>query len=435
MVGVRRVLAVALAVVAGATSLTACASDPAPTDVAVAWAPKGRAAVLVTWKDNGQPNRVTIEGVLSESPSYVKYIPAGEPNQWEIPTSAFPPDGNYKVAVGTGTSQGGVTSKLTKSPVFDTDGPVRPSAAAVAKQGRGVLIRWSVPVAPQDFTPNDPLDVKGKKTQRYVPMIGRPGQMLKVIGPATTSNRQVIKSVKPPYTFQLRTQNEWSTNVGGQVLGLTSSINAAVPRLAQFSVPIRVRGRVILHQVGCELDAPCTSKRATPAGVPVVVLTQVTPGARWTPAARGSTTAGGYYDIAVPTGGSRPYKITVPENTKGGTQTGTSTSKPAYTKSIVRVASAGFANGNTATAKGSTVTVSVGVKPALNTTVMLQAWNRQTRRWVDSKALPMRNGAAALAFKAAQPGDFVYRFVIPGAMMFGRPMDGITTPGLELHVR
>lgn len=431
----RRVLAVALAVVAGAGSLTACASDPPPTDVAVAWAPKGRAAVLVTWKDNGQPNRVTIEGVLSESPSYVKYIPAGEPNRWEIPTSAFPPDGNYKVAVGTGTSQGGVTSKLTKSPVFDTDGPVRPSAAAVAKQGRGVLIRWSVPVAPQDFTPNDPLDVKGKKTQRYVPMIGRPGQMLKVIGPATTSNRQVIQSVKPPYTFQLRTQNEWSTSVGGQVLGLTSSINAVVPRLAQFSVPIRVRGRVILHQVGCELDAPCTSKRATPAGVPVVVLTQVSPGARWTPAARGATTAGGYYDIAVPTGGSRPYKITVPENMKGGTQTGTSTSKPAYTKSIVRVASAGFANGNTATAKGSTVTVSVGVKPALNTTVMLQAWNRQTRRWVDSKALPMRNGAAALAFKAAQPGDFVYRFVIPGAMMFGRPMDGITTPGLELHVR
>ena len=353
----------------------------------------------------------------------------------EIPTSAFPPDGNYKVAVGTGTSQGGVTSKLTKSPVFDTDGPVRPSAAAVAKQGRGVLIRWSVPVAPQDFTPNDPLDVKGKKTQRYVPMIGRPGQMLKVIGPATTSNRQVIKSVKPPYTFQLRTQNEWSTNVGGQVLGLTSSINAAVPRLAQFSVPIRVRGRVILHQVGCELDAPCTSKRATPAGVPVVVLTQVAPGSRWTPAARGSTTAGGYYDIAVPTGGSRPYKITVPENTKGGTQTGTSTSKPAYTKSVVRIASAGFANGNTATAKGSMVTVSVAVKPAMNTTVMLQAWNRQTRRWVNSKALPMRGGAAALAFKAAQPGDFVYRFVIPGAMMFGRPIDGITTPGLELHVR
>ncbi|MFF0339849.1 hypothetical protein [Kribbella sp. NPDC004875] len=431
----RRLLAVALAVVAGATSLTACASDPAPTDVAVAWAPKGRAAVLVTWKDTNQPNRITIEGVLSESPSYVKYIPAGDPNRWEIPTSAFPPDGNYKVAVATGTSQGGVTSKPAKSPVFDTDGPVRPSGATVAAQGRGVLVKWSVPMAPQDFTPNDPLDVKGKKTQRYVPLVGRTGQLLKPIGPATTANRQLIKSIKPPYVFQLRTQNEWSTRTGGQVLGLTSSINAAVPALAQFSVPIRIRGRVILHQVGCDLDVPCTSQRATPAGVPVVVLTQVSPGARWTPAARGTTTPGGYYDIAVPTGGSRPYKITVPVYSKGGMITGPSTSKPAYTKSVVRVASAGFAGGTTAKARGTTVVVSTTVKPAMNTTVMLQAWNRQTRTWANLKAVAMRNGAAALAFKAGQPGDFVYRFVIPGAMMFGRPMDGTTTAQLALHIR
>src|SRR4051794_14364350 len=351
-------LAVALAVVAGATTLTACASDPAPTDVTGAWAPKGRAAVLGTWKDSGRPNRVTIEGVLSESPSYVKYIPAADPNSWEIPTSAFPPDGNYKVAVATGTSQGGVTSKLVRSPVFDTDGPVRPNSATVAPQGRGVLIRWSVPVAPQDFTPNDPLDVKGKKTQRYVPMVGRPGQLLKVIGPATTSNRQVIKSIKPPYAFQLRTTNEWSTRIGGQVLGLTSSISGAVPPLAQFSVPIRVRGRVILHQVGCDLDSPCTTQRATPAGVPIVVLAQVTPGSRWTPAARGATTAGGYYDIGVPTTGSRPYKITVPVYTKAGMITGTSTSKPAYTKSVVRLASAGFTGGDTAKKAGSMVTIS-----------------------------------------------------------------------------
>jgi hypothetical protein len=432
---VRRLLAVALAMVVGTTSLTACASDPAPTDVAVAWAPKGRAAVLVTWKDTAQPNRITIEGVLSESPSYLKYVPAGDPNHWEIPTSAFPPDGNYKVAVATGTSQGGVTSKLAKSPVFDTDGPVRPSAAAVAPQGRGVLIRWSVPVAPQDFTPSDPLDVNGKRTQRYVPMIGRPGQMLKAIGPATTSNRQVIKSIKPPYVFQLRTQNEWSTRVGGQVLGLTSSINAAVPALAQFSVPIRIRGRVILHQVGCDLQTPCSSQRATPAGVPVEVLTQVIPGARWTPAARGATTAGGYYDIAVATGGSRPYKITVPVYSKAGLITGTSSSKPAYTKSVVRIASAGFAGGDTAKKAGSMVTISATVKPAMNTTVMLQAWNRQTRKWANLKAMPMRQGQTALAFKAGQPGDFVYRLVIPGAMMFGRPMDGITTGQLQLHIR
>jgi hypothetical protein len=66
---------------------------------------------------------------------------------------------------------------------------------------------------------------------------------------------------------------------------------------------------------------------------------------------------------------------------------------------------------------------------------MLQAWNRQTRSWANLKAMVMRQGQTALAFKAGQPGDFVYRFVIPGAMMFGRPMQGITTVGLQLHIR
>ncbi|MEU4190642.1 hypothetical protein AB0E69_01995 [Kribbella sp. NPDC026611] len=429
-----RALAVALSVAVGATVLTGCSRDPAPRDVGVAWAPKGQ-AVLVTWKDNGEPNRITIEGVLSESPSYVKYLPADAPNSWQIPTSEFPPDGNYKVAVGTGTSQGGVTSELTRSPVFDTDGPVRPSAAAAAPQGRGVLINWSVPAAGQDFTPNDPLDVKGKKTQKYVPLIGRPGQQLKVIGPATTSTRQVIKSIKPPYVFQLRTSNEWSTRLGGQVLGLTSSVNAAMPALAQFSVVIRVRGRVVLQQVGCEPDAPCGTQRATPAGVPVQVLTQAIPGARWTPVANGTTTAGGYYDIGVTAGASRPYKVTVPVYTRPGMIAGTSNSRPLYTKSVVRVASAGFIGGETAKKAGSMVTVFATVKPALNTTTMLQAWNRQTRRWVNVKATAMRQGQTALAFKAAQAGDFSYRFVIPAAVMFGRPMDGTITPQLALHIR
>ncbi|MFG1816027.1 hypothetical protein ACGFIF_19850 [Kribbella sp. NPDC049174] len=427
-------LAVALAVLVGTTALTACQTDPMPADVTVSWAGDGRTAVQVSWKDDNAPNRITIEGVLSSSPSYVKYVGAGEPNTWEIPTSAFPPDGNYRVAVATGTSQGGVTSKLARSDVFDTDGPVRPGAASATPQGRGVLMTWSVPVAPQDFTPNDPMDVKGPKTQRYVPMVGRPGGTMRAIGPGTTSTRQLIKSLQPPYLFQLRAQNEWSTRVGGEVLGLTSSINGVVPALAQFSVPVHVRGRVVMQEVVCEAETTCVERRATPAGVPVVVLTQVTPGARWTPAARGSTTAGGHYDIPMINGPSRPYKITVPGYTRVGVLTGSSSSRPAYTKSVVRVATAGFVGGP-AKRRGDNVLVYTTVKPAMNSTAILQSWNRQTRTWVNLKAVPLRNGQASLLFKASQAGSFAYRFVIPGAMMFGRPMNGTTTPQLPLNVR
>ena len=158
-------------------------------------------------------------------------------------------------------------------------------------------------------------------------------------------------------------------------------------------MPIAIRGRVVLQQVGCEAETPCVQQRATPAGVPVVVLTQVTPGARWTPAARGTTTAGGHYDIAVPTGGSRPYKITVPAYSKAGIITGPSTSKPAYTRSVVRIASAGFIGGETAKKRGTSVTVFATVKPAMNSTAMLQAWNRQTRKWVNLKATADAQGS------------------------------------------
>ena len=430
----RRALAVALAVLPGITALTACQSDPVPTDVGVTWAGDDRTAVQVSWKDDNAPNRITIEGVLSSSPSYVKYIAAGEPNTWDIPTSAFPPDGNYRVAVATGTSQGGVTSKLARSQVFDTDGPVRPTAASATPMGRGVLMKWTVPAAPQDFTPNDPLDVKGPKTQRYLPMVGRPGGTMRAIGPVTTSPRQLIKSLQPPYRFQLQAQNEWSTRIGGEVLGLTSSISGVVPALAQYSVQVHVRGRVVMQEVVCEAEKPCVQRRATPAGVPVIVLTQVTPGARWTPAARGATTAGGHYDIPMVNGPSRTYKITVPTYTRVGVLTGSSSSRPAYTKSVVRVATAGFIGGP-AKRRGDNVTVYTTVKPAMNTTATLQSWNRQTRKWVNVKAVPMRNGRASLLFKASQAGNFAYRFVIPGAMMFGRPMNGTTTPQLALNVR
>src|SRR4051812_41185103 len=131
-----KVVAVAFAVLLGAAALTACSSDPMPTGVTIGWSDKSRQAVQVSWKDSDAPNRITIQGVVSTSPSYVKYLPASEPNTWAIPTSAFPPDGNYKIAVEIGTSIGGVSSKAALSPLFDTDGPRRPSDAVAVPSGK-----------------------------------------------------------------------------------------------------------------------------------------------------------------------------------------------------------------------------------------------------------------------------------------------------------
>jgi hypothetical protein len=426
-------LSTALAVATGATLLTACSSDPVPTKVTVAWADSTRQAVNVSWTDTDAPNRITIEGVLSTSPSYVKFVAADAPNTWAIPTSAFPPDGNYKVSVGIGTSTGGMSSKLASSPVFDTSGPVRPRGASATPTGKGdVLIRWTVPPQPEDFSPHDPLDVPAQ-TQLYVPVVGRPGQPLRTAGPGTTSMRQVVKNLKPPYLFQLRAQNEWSTAVGGQISARSSTTEAVIPAAAQYGLPVKIRGRAILQEVVCADEGSCVQQRTTSAGLPVVVLTQVTPHGRWTPAARGKTTSGGHYEIPVVTSASRPYKVMTLDYSEVGSVASQSTSKARLTQTVTRIQTTGFLGGSLKK-RGETVTAIVVVKPAMNTVVTFQSWNKQTRHWA-SLRVPMRRGQAVIAFKVTRAGTFAYRFVIPKAMSLGRPLLGKTTQTLALRVR
>ncbi|MFK4082674.1 hypothetical protein ACI2LF_01080 [Kribbella sp. NPDC020789] len=427
-------LAAALVMVTGASLLTACTAGASPSAVAVAWAEGGKNSVRVTWKDDNAPNRITIEGVLSEGPSYVQYLPAGQPNSWDIPTSAFPPDGNYRVVVTNGTIKEGLTGKPAKSPVFDTDGPVRPSTAFAVAQGRGVLIRWAVPAPPQDFTPNDPLDIAGTKVQKYVPMIGRPGSQPAPIGPGTTSQRQVINSIKPPFLFQLRTENEWSSNVGGQVVGLTSSSTVFVPPLAQYSLPMRVRGRVVLQETYCAAETACALQQTTSAGIPLTVLTQVTPKARWSPVARGKTTAGGHYDIPVITGGSRPYKVVAGSYAKPGVLTSESATPAVFTRAVVRLLAGGYLGGNNKK-RGEMVTIFARVAPAYTSAATLQLWNRQSRKWVSVKLVALRRGQAVFGFKINAVGTYSYRWVLPKAAAGGRNMDGLTTPKLDLRIR
>ncbi|MFI5730151.1 hypothetical protein ACIA49_08540 [Kribbella sp. NPDC051587] len=430
----RRSFAVALVLATGASVLTACTGEPSPSDVAVAWSGAGKSSVRVTWKDGNAPNRITIEGVLSEGPSYVHYLPAEQDNSWDIPTSAFPPDGNYRVVVMNGTTKDGLTGKPAKSPVFDTDGPVRPSSAFAVAQGRGVLIRWTVPPAPQDFTPHDPLDVEGTKVQKYVPMIGKPGTQPAPIGPGTTSARQVINSIQPPFLFQLRTENEWSSNVGGQVVGLTSSATVFVPPKAQYSLPMRVRGRVVLQETYCAAEAACALQQTTSAGIPLTVLTQVTPKARWSPVAHGKTTAGGHFDIPVVTAGSRPYKVVASRYAKPGVLTGESSSPAVFTRGVVRLLAGGYLGGNNKK-RGEMVTVFARVAPAYTSAATLQLWNRQSRKWVSVKLVALRRGQAVFGFKVNAVGTYSYRWVLPQAASGGRNMDGLTTPALDLRIR
>ncbi|WP_405062457.1 hypothetical protein OG474_12670 [Kribbella sp. NBC_01505] len=424
----------ALVVVTGASVLTACTADPSPSAVSVAWAGAAKHSVRVTWKDDNAPNRITIEGVLSEGPSYVQYLPAGQGNSWDIPTSAFPPDGNYRVVVTNGTSKDGLTGSPAKSPVFDTDGPVRPNSALALKHRSGVLVRWTVPAARQDFTPNDPLDVTGKRVLKYVPMIGRPGAQPVAIGPATTTPSQVIKDIKPPFLFQVRTENEWSSNLGAQAIGLTSTATVWAPPLAQFGLSIRVQGRVVLQKTQCAPEADCALEQTTAAGIPLTVLSQLTPNARWTPVAVGKTSAGGHYDIPVVTPSSRPYKVVASSYATPGVLTSAAVSPEVFTRAVVRLARGGFLPGNNVKT-GHPVTISATVSPSYSSVATLELWNRHTRQWAYVTRVPLKRGQVLYAFKAGAVGEYSYRFVFPRTASAGRNMSGLTTPQFNLRIR
>lgn len=426
----RPVLGVALATILGAGLLSACSSDPVPTGVTIGWADKSRQTVQVSWEDSDAPNRISIQGVVSTSPSYVKYLAAGEPNAWAIPTAAFPPDGNYKVAVEIGTSTGGVTSKAALSPLFDTDGPLRPSDAVATPRGNDVVVTWNVPPPSQDFSPGDPLDVPAG-SQRYVPVIGTAGQPFRVVGAGTTATRQVVKNVRPPYFFQLRATNEWSSLTGGEISGRTSSTTAGAPTVWTFGTQMLVKGRTVQQEISCP-ESLCVTQQTTSAGLPVVLQAQVRPGGPWVEAGRGRTQLGGYFEVRATAAGTRNYRVYVPLNSRAGALSAPSLSKASLSSSRTAVQAAGYAGGNVKN-RNDVVTAVVVVRPVVNGTAMLQFWNSRT--WVNAKAVPMKNSRASVAFRATRPGVFAYRFMVPGTSYGGTPIYANATPSMVLNVR
>jgi hypothetical protein len=425
-----KVVAVALAVFLGASVLTACSSDPVPTAVTIGWSDKTRQAVQVSWKDSDQPNRITIQGVVSTSPSYVKYLPASEPNAWAIPTSAFPPDGNYKIAVEIGTSIGGVTSKAALSPMFDTDGPVQPSDAVATPSGSDVVVTWRVPPAEQDFSPGDPLDVP-HGSQLFVPIVGTAGQPFRVVGAGTTSSRQVVKNLRPPYFFQLRATNEWTSLTGAAIAGKTSSTALAAPSLWTFGTQMVLRGRTVLQEVSCA-ESRCSTQQTTAAGLPVVLQAQSKAGGPWVQVGRSTTQLGGSFEGRVTAAGSRNYRAYVPLFSRAGFLSTASNSKGVLSRSRVQLTNAGYAGGNVRN-RNDVVTAVVTVHPATSQQAVLQFWTGKV--WASVKQTPIKNGRASLAFKATRPGIFAYRYLVPGTQYLGTPVYGAATPSMVLRVR
>lgn len=407
-----------------------CTGDTEPSGVTIGWVDQTRRAIRVNWQEDGDaPNKVAIEGVVTESPSFLKYTKVGEPNTVDIPTSAFPVDGNYRIAVTIGTPAGGSTSKPGASPMFDTDGPAKPEVTAIVPARTGaVLIRWRPSPPPEDFTPGDPLDVP-REQQTFTPAIGLPGAPLRTLGPASTATQRWLAGLRPPYLFQLQATNEWGAVWAGQMTADTSSLTASIPGLSAYGTPMLVRGWLMQRRVRCG-PVRCTAHTVSTGGI-LVVLHALERGG-WRAVGSTRTRAGGYYVVSSASPGTRQYKVIAP-NTIWPSLAMTGSATPVVTtQTVARPLVYGFRGGNVKL-RGQPATAFLQFAPPINGWAMLQYWSPagwRNARWVQVKA-----GVAAMTFGATRPGVAGYRYVVPDMAYGGRPVRGFSTPSFVLVTR
>lgn len=412
--------------------VSGCTSDPAPSGVTVGWADRSHRLVKVSWKDSDNaPNKILIEGVVTAAPNTVHYVPATAPNTLTLPASAFPPNGNYRVAVSIGTSEGGTTSKAGMSPMFDTDGPARPVVTSVAADpaSNGVVVRWRAEPEAEDFTPGDPLDVS-RDQQLYTGSVGVTGKPMRELGKASSATYAVLRDVRPPYRFQLRSTNEWASIQAGHVNADVAALQTWIPSVAAYGRSSPVRGRVTQQRVVCA--AICTRQTVTTGGLPVVVQARERNGAPWLGVGRTTTRDSGYFYVTVASPGTRQYRVVAPTTSVGSLALLGTISKPTVTTTRARLIVAGFRGGNVKK-RGETATAYLSLAPAINGRAMLQFWSG--RIWANAAWVPVRDGVASKTFGASVPGVRGYRWVVPSLVYAGRPVVGVSTGSFVLVTR
>lgn len=414
-----------------AGSLTACTSDPAPTNVTVAWADPSHQQIRVTWKDSGnQPNKVSVEGVASESPDIVQYLSSDAPNSTLLRALDFPKDGTFRVSVVVGSMSGGNSSKAGQSPMFDTDGPAAPVLTSVDSHADGAVeVAWRPGSQAEDFTPGDPLDVKGATTA-FVPMVSAAGASEgRPVSGATRRTRQVIRGIAPPFLFSVRSANEWGTSNGAAVAADTTTTTALYPRLTVFSLATPIRGRVTRNRVVCH-DGACGVEAMPGDGLPLVLQARTAEANPWAAVATTRAQAGGTFYFGPRSPGVRQYRVVAATYTGSPWMAFGSISGSGVIGARVRV----WTSFSAPVARlRQQVTASVRVWPALNMRTTLQRWNG--RGWVNVKYVAVRNGVGSYKFTALMRGSYGYRFVVPPVTYAGRTITGYATRSMVLTTR
>lgn len=240
----RKTLAVVTAalILLGGTQLPAWAAGPeAPTDVEVSWADAAAGRFKVTWKDGGEENMVRVQYEGDSAPwVHLSPVSAGAPNEY-IGLNRFLRSEKVARIIVVTRDEAGAVSAGAVSPWFDTNRPAPATFTNAAALADGsVRLQWSRGQAPQDTTPQDPLDRPRTDEQVLVGSTPASGASETFPLPAETT-ATTLAPIPGPRRVGLGVRNEWGARPSdGPVVEVTATTASLdIPAVGQYLSTIR----------------------------------------------------------------------------------------------------------------------------------------------------------------------------------------------------
>ncbi|MBM2615326.1 LPXTG cell wall anchor domain-containing protein [Actinoplanes sp. LDG1-06] len=301
-------LAAALALIT--TPLALAPTEPAPTDVTLAWTSEAHTEAVITWNETGDVrNRIDIvfaDGRTTNIAS--KFAEAGQPNR--VPLSGGLFDQDYRVLVRVVDADGAELSEPASSPEFDTDREPPAVITSVAPQEDGtVVMKWKAG-AYTDPNPGDPLDVAPALPYRYVPIASQPFfNEYDQLGPATAETTFVVPARQSPMRVGLRNvPNEWYGYNGISAGVDGAQLTAKIPSTVATGGTLRVTGKAIRTARACD-PGPCWSEETPDTGRALLVQSRSSEGTPWRNVATGKAGSDGAFSIPVKFDGAADFRV------------------------------------------------------------------------------------------------------------------------------
>ncbi|XVV11454.1 hypothetical protein ACQP2X_42550 [Actinoplanes sp. CA-131856] len=297
-------------------------TEPAPTNVTVAWASPAHEEVVITWDETGDVrNRIETVRADGSSANYPLFTEAGQPNRLVVD--------KYSVALGTsGDVRVSVTATdLTSEPVsepglstlFDTDMPPAPVLTSVEPLADGTIkVNWTPGQVRADVTPGDPLDVTAVEPPLFVPveLFTDPRELAE---PSTATSFVFAGPASAITAVGVHTVNEWTVNgyLGwratvsyGDVAG--TRVTATIPRTAPAGKKLTVTGKAIMIRSFCDSGLRCQTYEYDDSGRSLSLEYRTGAGAAWRTVATTKAGSDGKFTVSTTFPGIGEYRVTAP---------------------------------------------------------------------------------------------------------------------------